>query len=87
MMYLDVSPYTLAAKRFKGNLGCDTGWMQPHYKLSFVLRVLGMGHPALVGLPMAVFADFARAVKYMLSPRRVTSYLAEACGPREVSKG
>ena len=63
MVYLDVSPYTLSSVRFSEGLGCDTSWMCAHYKLSSILRSLAMQHPALTGLPMAVFADIARLIK------------------------
>ncbi len=59
-LYVDVSPYTLSATRYRNELECDTKWMDPHYKLSRVLRVLGMGHSALAGLPMAIVLDFGR---------------------------
>ena len=63
MVYLDVSPYTLSSLRFSGDLGCDTSWMRAHYRLSSMLRLLAMRHPALTGLPMAIPADIARFIK------------------------
>jgi lipopolysaccharide biosynthesis glycosyltransferase len=63
MVYLDVSPYTLSSAKFKQELRCDTNWMCAHYKLSSILRLLAMQHPALSGLPIAVFADIARFIK------------------------
>jgi hypothetical protein len=63
MVYLDVSPYTLSSAKFKQELGYDTNWMCAHYKLSSILRLLAMQHPALSGLPIAVFADIARFIK------------------------
>ena len=63
MVYLDVSPYTLSSAKFRPDLGCDTNWMSAHYKLSAILRSLGMQHPALAGLPMAVSLDIARLMK------------------------
>lgn len=75
-VYLDLSPYTLSALRFQHALGCGTEWMEPHYVLSRILRALGMGYPPLVGLPMAVFADLMRAVKFIRkSPRSNLSHL------------
>jgi hypothetical protein len=62
-VYYDVSPYTLSALRFKGELECDTGWMEPHYLLSRILRVSGMGCQPLVGLPIAALADLVRVGK------------------------
>jgi lipopolysaccharide biosynthesis glycosyltransferase len=63
MVYLDVSPYTLSTAKFKEDLGCDTNWIHAHYKFSAILRLLAMQHPALTGLPMAVFLDIARLIK------------------------
>ena len=63
MVYLDMSPYTLSSAKFKRDLGCDTSWMRAHYKLSSILRLLAMQHPALTGLPMAVLADIAWLIK------------------------
>ena len=65
MVYLDVSPYTLSSAKFKEDLACDTNWMCAHYKFSAILRSLAMQHPALTGLPMAVFADIARLIKHV----------------------
>jgi Nucleotide-diphospho-sugar transferase len=63
MVYLDVSPYTLSSVKFKEVLGCDTNWIGAHYKFSAILRSLARHHPALTGLPMAVFLDIARLLK------------------------
>jgi hypothetical protein len=68
-VYLDLSPYTLSAARFRLELGSGTEWMEPHYGLSRVLRALGMGYPALVGLPVAAFGDLARVVKCIRKAR------------------
>ena len=70
-VYLDLSPYTLAALPFKYELGCNTEWMEPHYLLSRILRALGLGYSALAGLPMAVFADLARGLNYVRGARRL----------------
>jgi lipopolysaccharide biosynthesis glycosyltransferase len=64
-LYLDISPYTLLASRFRSELDCNTEWMEPHYVLSRILRSAGMGYPALVGMPIAVGADLVRAAKYI----------------------
>jgi lipopolysaccharide biosynthesis glycosyltransferase len=68
MVYLDVSPYTLSSAKFNQDLGCDTSWMRAHYRLSSILRLLAMQHPALTGLPMAVFADIARLIRRVRVP-------------------
>jgi lipopolysaccharide biosynthesis glycosyltransferase len=68
-LYLDLSPYTLSAMRFTHGMGSDTEWMKPHYLLSRIMRALGMGCPALVGMPMAIFADLTRIVKHIRKSR------------------
>ena len=77
MVYLDVSPYTLSSVQFSRDLGCDTGWMRAHYRLSSMLRLLAMQHPALTGLPMAILADIARLTKGLLD-----SLFRESCVPQ-----
>jgi hypothetical protein len=66
MVYLDLSPYTIAALGMRNELGGDTGWMDSHYRLSFIQRVFGFGNPALTGLPMAFLADLVRVIKYII---------------------
>ena len=61
-LYMDLSPYTQWSRRFAAGLGSDTDWMASHYRSGAVLRVLGLGHPALTGLPLALVADVARGV-------------------------
>lgn len=85
-IYLDLSPYTLSATRFRHELGCDTEWMEPHYVLSRILRMLGMGCPALVGLPIAAFMDLARIVKCMQKSRHLNLPLVETGGPVAANK-
>jgi lipopolysaccharide biosynthesis glycosyltransferase len=63
-IYLDLSPYTLAGMTFRNEMDCDTEWMEPHYLLSRILRILTIkGYPELVGLPIAAFMDLARILK------------------------
>ena len=69
-VYLDLSPYTLSALRFKREMGCPTEWMEAHYILSRALRILGMQYSPLVGLPMAIFADLARIAKHLRGSSR-----------------
>ncbi len=79
-VYLDLSPYTLSAERFRHQLGSSTEWMDPHYGLSRILRALGTGNPALIGLPMAIFGDLARAAKYIRKSRRANLIRLESRG-------
>lgn len=85
-VYLDLSPYTLSATRFRHEVECDTEWMEPHYVLSRLLRALGMGCPALVGLPIAVLMDCARIVKYLQKSRHGNLALAETDGSVATNK-
>jgi hypothetical protein len=95
-VYLDVSPYTLSAMQFRGELECDTEWMEPHYVSSRILRALGMGQSALAGLPMAVLLDLARLLKWSLRNQsggsagrksdRLNPSLSELGGPAAASK-
>jgi hypothetical protein len=65
MAYLDLSPYTFSAIRFRNQLGLPHAWMEPHFRLTRFLRRIGSRHAALTGLPMAVLADCARALRYV----------------------
>jgi len=85
-VYLDLSPYTLSAKQFRRELECDTEWMEPHYKLSRFLRMLGMGNSALVGLPVAIFADLTRVLKYLRKAGRPNLSSLAPGGPEAASK-
>jgi hypothetical protein len=62
-VYLDLSPYTLAAIKYRTNLPNDTSWMDAHYILSKVLRALALWRISLVGLPIAILADAYRLAK------------------------
>ena len=60
MLHLDLSPYTLVARKYRENLDCDTSWMQSHSTFGSFLRGLGLWYPPLVGLPFAAAADLLR---------------------------
>jgi hypothetical protein len=62
-VYLDLSPYTSEAREFKTEIGSNSEWIEPHYRLSRALRLLGLGRRELVGLPVAVLMDMIRAAK------------------------
>jgi hypothetical protein len=78
MLYLDLSPYTLAACKYRCNFSSNTSWMQSHSIFSTFLRGLGLWYPPLVGLPVAVAADLFRLAK--------GSSFADHTGARSVSK-
>jgi hypothetical protein len=67
LLYLDLSPYTSWAIQLRDQLGCDAAWMRSHFRMTSILRWLGFGRPELVGLPLAAFADFTRALKWTRS--------------------
>ncbi len=69
-VYFDVSPYTLTALRFRDELECDTSWMDPHYSLSRILRIAGLGCRPLDGLPIAVLGDLVRFARFIFKSRR-----------------
>lgn len=85
-VYLDLSPYTLSSLRFKHEMECSAEWMEPHYMLSRFLRAIGMGCQELVGLPIAIFMDFARIVKYVQRLGRLDISTMETGGPQIASK-
>ena len=72
-MRLDLSPYTLAAWKYRDSLGLggDTAWMRSHTILSSFLRGLGLWYPPLVGFPFAAAADLFRlAAGFLLTTIR-----------------
>ena len=61
-LYNALSPYTIHARSYRQALS-DTAWLRPRSRLEATLRAIGFGHPALVGLPLAVMADAQRLAK------------------------
>src|SRR5262249_60468144 len=57
---LDLSPYTLVARKYRENLDSDRSWMQSHSTFGSLFRGLGLWYPPLVGLPFAAAADLFR---------------------------
>jgi len=60
-VYLDLSPYTLAASGLA--LADATSWTRSRSAVGALLRKLGLGYAPLVGLPIAAASDLARLVK------------------------
>lgn len=67
-VYLDLSPYTLAARSFRTELKNDCEWMATHFKLSTIMRAGGMWYIPLVGLPVAFISDLIRLAKRLFRP-------------------
>jgi hypothetical protein len=63
-LYLELSPYTLLARRYRGELDGDD-WMDHGLGVN-LLRALGANRPPLVGLPLAAVADLVRLAKRAL---------------------
>jgi len=62
MLHLDLSPYTLAARRYRDNLASDTSWMQLTRLSVLFCAVLGYGTRLLLVFLSAV-ADVFRLVR------------------------
>lgn len=62
--YNDMSPYTVLARRYGGEL-TDPGWLQPHSRVGAVMRRLVGDNAPLLGLPLAVPVDLLRFCKTM----------------------
>jgi hypothetical protein len=59
-VYLDLSPYTLAASSYADRMDDDLSWMRAHFVLTSLLRSVGFWRAPLIGLPLAALADFYR---------------------------
>jgi hypothetical protein len=54
----DVSPYVLAARSVARDLGMKPEWLESRTSLGAALGKLTANHPAMAGLPMAIFHSF-----------------------------
>jgi hypothetical protein len=68
-LYLDLSPYTLHARRYRGSLTSDERWMEPHSLPASLLRALGLWYPPLVGAPIAAVADIVRTMDLKIAKK------------------
>jgi hypothetical protein len=59
----ETSPYLFEARRYRGQLGEDTRWMDQRTGAGTLLRLLGFGHFALRGLPLAMAASATDTMK------------------------
>ncbi len=62
-LYLDLSPYTLEARKYQKDLSEQSLWMEAHSFVGLVLRAIGFWQSPMVGLPIAAFADLVRLAK------------------------
>src|SRR5687768_11301832 len=65
----EVSPYVAEARKYRDELAMDTGWMDRSSGIGTALRVAGLGHFALRGLPITVVATVMNSLGRL---RRVT---------------
>ena len=59
----ELSPYLFESLQYRNQLDQNTSWMDRRTATGVVLRVLGLGHFALRGLPVAMAASTVDAVK------------------------
>jgi hypothetical protein len=59
----ETSPYVREAKRFRAAIAMNAPWLDYHTVLGTTLRMFGLGHFALCGLPLTVAATAAVGVK------------------------
>ena len=61
----EVSPYVAEARRYKAELGMNSSWMEQSSGVGTALRVLGLGHFALRGLPITAVATVLNGLRIM----------------------
>ncbi|MEP0909746.1 hypothetical protein NDI45_02295 [Leptolyngbya sp. GB1-A1] len=62
---MDISPYCFAAAPYRSQLAEDLPWLDAHSRLGKILRGLGLGNAAFIGLPIALGYSVIRAIKQM----------------------
>jgi hypothetical protein len=72
-LYLELSPYTLAARAHANELDCASAWMNCQSTAGAILAAIGLWHTPLVGLPIAAGADLIRIAMHVcrMSPWEV----------------
>jgi hypothetical protein len=68
-LYVELSPYTLTARKYRRALSEPSPWMAPHSLAGSAFRALGFWYAPLVGLPIAVLADLVRLTKPLFRAR------------------
>ena len=68
-LYVELSPYTLTARKYRPALSEPSQWMAPHSLAGSAFRALGFWYAPLVGLPIAVLADLVRLTKPLFRAR------------------
>lgn len=64
----ETSPYVFEARRYRNLLGQDSSWMNWRTGTGTAMRVLGLGHFALRGLPIAIAASLMDQFRKLSRP-------------------
>ena len=64
----ELSPYVYEARQYRAELDTDSGWMYRRTGTGTILRLLGLGHFAMRGFPLAVAATVVSTAKKLLQP-------------------
>jgi hypothetical protein len=75
-LWLDVSPYNYAARRFAEALSGDPSWMYPTSRTGKLLNAFFCGNPALVGMPPALWRLICSTIAFRTRLRRLRDRLA-----------
>jgi len=65
-LYIQLSPYMAQARRYQQQLDETVDWLQPASPIVVWGHRIGLGQPALTGLPLALAFDVLRAVKHLI---------------------
>ena len=76
-LYAALSPYLVVARQYADVLD-DAKWLKPPTPAAHILTVLGVGHMALTGLPLAFIADSVRWLR--AGSRRVRALIGRSPG-------
>ena len=67
----ELSPYVYEARQYRAELDTDSGWMYRRTGTGTILRLLGLGHFAMRGFPLAVAATVMSTVKKLSKPSTI----------------
>lgn len=62
-LYIELSPYRHIALHYREKLGLRVGWLDGTSAPARLMRLIGFGHPALTGLPLAAAFDLMRSLR------------------------
>jgi hypothetical protein len=80
----ELSPYVHEARRYRSQLHEDSPWMSKRTGAGTLLRLLGLGHFAIRGLPLTVCASMISRIKKVSQPaQRPPGRAVSACGRQQ----